>query len=264
MAYFLRDEQVANVTIDAGALRQLADAFATHAISMPEYSIGERDQPRDVFLTFTIRFDEKGYRVFDAEQLLRHFGQAARVERVIFELQSGASLRTNRVTGSYADLRLDGDDRVTCFLTVTSDDESWVQSSFSGVKEVLARHRNRSSLIRNAWVELLIQLVGVALGFVFSVWGAARIAPNLTIENAFLISFILALLVYSNFWTYVNQRLRALVFGAFPSIRFYRSERDSLHWLYQAVIGGLVVAAALFLLNWTFSYVGRVLGRFVG
>ncbi len=231
---------------------------------MPEYFVGDKEQLRDVLLTFTIRFDEKGYRVFDVEQLLHHFEQATRVERVIFELNSGVSIRTNRISGSYADLRLDGDDRVTCFLTVTSDDERWMQSSFAGISEILARMRGRSGLIRNAWVELLIQLVGVSLGFVFSVWAAVRIAPSLRIENAFLISFILALLVYSNFWTFVNQRLRSLVFGAFPSIRFYRPERDRLHWLYQAVIGGVVAAAALFLLNLAFSYVGMVLGGLIG
>ena len=264
MAHYLRDQQVSNVTADSERVRQLAQAFALQATSMPEYLAGRQDQPRDVFLTFTIRFDEKGYRVFDVEQLIRHFESASRVERVIFELMSGASIRTNRLTGSYAELRLDADDRVTCFLTVTSDDERWMQSSFAAIREVLAKMKNRSALVRNAWVELLIQLIGVLLGFLISVWAAVKIAPSLRIENAFLISFILALLVYSNFWTLVNQRLRLVVFGAFPSIRFYRPERDKLHWLYQAVIGGVVVASALFLLNLAFTYVGQVLGGLIG
>ena len=203
MAHCLRDERVTNVTIDANALRQLAHVFETRAISMPEYSVGEDGQPKDMFLTFTIRFDENGYRVYNIEQLLVLFAQAVRVERVIIELQSGQSLSSNRSIGSYADLRLDGEDRAICFLTVTSDNEVWMQGCFAAIRDVLARHKNRSALIRNTWVEILIQLVGVALGFLVSVLGAARIAPHLTIENAFLISFVLVLLVYSNFWTYI-------------------------------------------------------------
>jgi hypothetical protein len=264
MAHFLRDEQVKNITIDTATLRQLAQSFAAKITSMPEYLPPMAEGAPEVFLTFTIRFDGKGYRLFDIENLISHFEQAARVERIIFELQSGTSLRSNRVIGSYADLRLDSDDRAVCFLTVSSDSEGWMQSTFAAVIDVLGVKKNKTGYVRNAWVELIIQLVGVLLGFLFSVWAAIKVAPKLRIENSFLITFILALLVYSNFWAYINQRLRGFVFGAFPIIRFDRSDKDRLHWLYQAIVGGIVVAAALWLLNLAFTYVGNILGPLVG
>jgi hypothetical protein len=231
---------------------------------MPEYLPPGIEKAAEVFLTFTIRFDGKGYRVFDIESLISYFEQAGRVERIIFELQSGASLRSNRALGSYVDLRLDSDERVICFLTVSSDNEGWMQSTFAAAIDILNVKKNKSGYVRNAWIELLIQLVGILLGFLFSVWAAVKIAPKLRIENPFLIAFILSLLVYSNFWTYINQRLRGFVFGAFPIIRFDRSDKDRLHWMYQAIVGGIVVAAALWLLNLAFTYVGNILGSFVG
>ena len=37
------------------------------------------------------------------------------------------------------------------------------------------------------------------------------------------------------------------MFRAFPTISFYRPDKDRLHWLKQAVIAGIVVGAALYL-----------------
>ena len=119
-------------------------------------------------------------------------------------------------------------------------------------------------MIRNAWVELLIQLFGVLIGFSLSLWGATKIEPYITIENAFLISFLLLLLIFSNLWAQIGVRLKLLLNYTFPSIKFYRAGKDRMHWLYQAIVGGLVVAGSLFLLNWIFKFVGKMLGAFVG
>ena len=264
MARFLRDEQVSNLTIDPDRLAALVDVFAKRGTSMPEYEQPQADEAPDVFLNYTIRFDQKGYRVFDKEQLLRYFQQATEVERIVFELASGEAIRTNRAVGSLIDLRLDKNENVTCFLTVTSDDEDWVNGSFSAIKESLNKCINRHSWVRNPWVDFLIQVTGIFLGFLVSLWGASKIAPMLTIENAFLISFLLVLLVFSNLWTPINQRMRVIVNRVFPIIRFYRPDKDRLHWLYQAIVGGIVVAVSLYCLGVAFTYVGKMLGAFVG
>jgi hypothetical protein len=264
MAQYLRDKHVSDVVIDEAALSDLVDTFVAQGLSMPEYVPQPQGANPTVHLSFTIRFDERGYRVFDKQQLLQHFNQATVVERIIFELISTDALQSNRLMGSLIDLRLDTNETVPCFLTVTSDDEAWMRSSFAAVEEVLRKHRRSASRwVRNPLVDLLIQLTGLLVGFVLSLWGATKIAPFLAIDNAFLISFLLVLLVFSNLWIPINQRVRQYLNSVFPRIRFDRPSKDRFAWLYRTVIGGLVVAAALYVLGLLFSYAGSVLGNFI-
>jgi len=232
---------------------------------MPE---NVQNQDQDNFTSWfpcIIRFDEKGYRVFGKDQLVDYFEKASKVERVILTLESVVSYQSNRQNGSYMECRLEGAESTNpCHIVATSDDEDWVNGSFSALRDCLTTFRNRSSWLRNPFVDLLIQLFGLILGVVVSLWGASRMAPHLTIENAFLISFLIVLLIFSNLWAPITFRLRRLVYLAFPVIRFYRSKKDRLHWLMQALVGGVVLALTLYLLNLMFSYVGRVLGGFVG
>jgi hypothetical protein len=227
----------------------------------PEHA--QPDGP-DRFLSYIIRFDNKGYRVFDLDSLLNYFRQAHYVERIAFTLESVASIRTNRNIGSVMELQLDQRDPNRCLLMVTSDDKDWVDSSFSAVNDVISKCKNINGFARSPWTHLVIQLVGVLLGFVASLWVGTQIAPNLKIENAFLISFLLALLIFSNLWAYVNLRLQSLVNSTFPNLKLYRPKPDRMHWLMQAIIGGVVVAFTIYLLNLLFSYAGEILGSFIG
>tara|TARA_B110000977_G_scaffold193779_1_gene269271 strand:- start:714 stop:1511 length:798 start_codon:yes stop_codon:yes gene_type:complete len=264
MAHYLRDEQLFNITIDGDVIAQVIDVFMSRQVSMPE----NNDSPADpsqpaTHLSFTIRFDGKGYRVFSLDSLLQHFKQATDVERVIFDLDSSKSIKSNKSVGSYLELKLDKNENATSFLSVASDDEDWTNNTFVAVKEVVNRARNRNGLVRNPWTGLLIQVIGLLIGFLASLWGASIISPSLTIENAFLISFLLVLLLFSNMWTHIYQWLNKIVSRVYPIIRFYRPNKDRLHWLYQTVLGGIVVAVALFFLNKTFSYAGKLLGAFI-
>jgi hypothetical protein len=264
MAFFLRDERVSNLTISPEAIANIADIFTTRLATMPEFLQSKEGEPPNAFFSYTIRADQKGYKLFDKEQLLHSFNQASDVERVIFELMSVESLRTNRAVGSFLELRLDKNENVPCFLTVSSDNVDWMNGTFSVIKEELNKHRNRHSLIRNTWVELLVKMAGVFFGFIVSLWGASKIAPNLTIENAFLISFLLVLFVFSNLWAPINKILREVVHRLFPIIRFYRPDKEKLSWLKQGVTAGIVLAGTLYVLGLAFRYVGRMLGTLVG
>lgn len=264
MGHFLRDEQLSNISIGEEALNSLVDILAARQVTMPESLENPTATGPTAFLIFTIRFDEKGYRVFQKDQLISHFKSATRVERIVFELISGTALTTGRIRGSYIDLRLDTDGKTPCFLTVSSDDEDWVNSTFSVVRELIKKNKNRNAWIRNDWVELLIQVFGLLAGYFISLWGASLIAPQLTIENAFLISFVLVLLLFSNLWTPLRLKLLNVVVRIFPAIRFYRPDKDRTHWLNQALVGGIVVAGTLYVINWAFSYAGKLLARFMG
>ena len=105
------------------------------------------------------------------------------------------------------ELRLDTRDINACFLVASADDRDWVDASFNGLTDLLRRQRSLSRLVHTAWTGLVVQLFGLVLGFVLSVWIGMKIAPHLKIENSFAISFIFAFLVFSNIWMYLNPRL---------------------------------------------------------
>lgn len=257
MAFFLRDEALVNHTVDRESLIQICRVFQARLLTIPIDEPSTDGSP-DAYLTFTIRFDNKGHRVFDLDDLLRYFDQAAHVERIIFSLESKLSLGRSRAMGAYLELKLLKD--APSYLVASADDESWVDTSHLLVMEAVQRFRNRNALARNPFTLLTIQLVGIFVGFLLSAWGAKVIAPSLAVDNSFLIVFLLLMLVFSNLWTLVNQKLVELVDYAFPALRFYRPRKDQASWLLQALIGGIVVAVVLFLIGQVFSYLASELG----
>jgi hypothetical protein len=263
MAKYLRDEQLFNLTLDEEKLSELAEVCAQRGLRMPEYRPVEGDQPATVLLFYTIRFDQKGYRVFNSDELAHYFNTANEVERIIFDLRSATHISSNGNVGSYANLRLDNNEKATSFLTVDSDDEEWVNGTFNAIKDVLNKCKNRHKLFRNPLVDILLQVFGLIAGFALSLWGASLISPNLAIENAFLISFLLVLIIFSNLWGQIQQTLQVLLYRIFPNIEFLRPKKDRLHWLMQTLVGGIVVAFALYLLGIAFSYMGDLLSVFI-
>jgi len=264
MAHYLRDERATNLSINADNLAQLGAVFAERANSLNDNVPSEDDDNvKKAILSYIIRFDNKGYRVFSLEELLRCFHQAKEVERVLFTLESGESLRTNRQTGTYLELRLDEKDPGTCFLTVTSDNKDWVDASFSTVQDILTKCKNKNGWARTAWIQFGVQIVGVILGFVLSLWAAAKIAPKLAIENSFILAFLFVLLIFSNTWTYLNQKVLLGVNTLFPNIKFCRPGKENWHWLMKVIVGGIVVAVVLYILGQTFSFLLNILSGFV-
>jgi hypothetical protein len=263
MPKYLRDVEVRDLTIDRDALEELADEFIQRGFLMPEYRPVENGKVSTVWLYYTIRFDARGYRVYSKEELFAHYDKAKEVERITVDLRSDENIKTNGNVGSYTTLRLDTSESAAWFLTVASDNEEWVNGTFSAINEKLAKNKNRHAWFRNPIVDLLIRLLGLVAGFLVSVWGASIISPKLEIENSFLISFLLILIIFSNLWTPINNLLLNLLSRTFPRIRFYRPKRDRFHWLGQTVVGGIVVALTLYLLGLAFGYMGDILGGFI-
>ena len=263
MAHYLRDERVTNLSINADNLAQLSAVFADSAEALNAKVPENDDSGKKAFLTYIIRFDNKGYRVFSLEDLLRYFRLAKEVERVLFTVETGESLRSNRLIGTYLELRVDEKDPNACFLAVTSDDKDWVDASFSAVQDVLIKCKNRNGWARSAWTHFGVQIVGVTFGFILSLWAAAKIAPRLAIENSFIFAFLFVLLIFSNTWTYLNQRVLWVFNSAFPNMKFYRPDKERLHWLMQAIVGGIVFAVVMYILGQAFSFLLDVLGSFM-
>ncbi|MDP1644506.1 MAG: hypothetical protein Q8K35_06660 [Thiobacillus sp.] len=249
MAHFLRDQLISNVLITEESLTQLSAIFEDREKMLNGIAAATKSEDDEATLVFIIRFDNKGYRVFSIDDLLRYFQQAKSVERVLITLETTRSLRNNRQAGTFMELRLDEMEPHTSFLNVTSDDKDWVEASFSAVQEALDKYRHRTGWVRTAWTTFSVQLVGVTLGFLLSLWAAAKLSPKLIIESPFVISFIFVFLLFSNTWSYLNQIILRVLNIAFPNIKFIRRDKERLHWLIQAVVGGAVGAAVLYFLS---------------
>lgn len=256
MARFLRDIRISNIVITEASIRQISEVFAARAELLQAAAIDAAKEDGVTFLTFILRFDDKGYRFFSLDDLMPHFQRAEKVERLIITIETGESLKHNRVVGEHLELRLDKYDPSACTLSVTSDKSDWVDASFAAVQEVLTKCRTRNGWARSMWSTLSIQLMGVVAGFCLSVWAAVRVSEKLSIENAFVISFLFALLVFSNAWSYINGAVLRYVHNIFPNITFYREERDRVDWFMQAVIGGIAATFAAFVLAEALSYIG--------
>lgn len=263
MAHFLRDQLIANLSVTEENLSQLCAVFSDRA-SVLNSGLTENDTSgKRAILSFVIRFDNKGYRVFSLDNLLKYFRQANSLERVVLTLETSESIRCNRQIGSVLELKLDENDRNGCFLTATSDDSDWVDASFSAVQDTLLKSKNKNGWVKTTWTPFVVQVVGVALGFLLSVWTASKIAPKLSIENSFIFSFLFVMLIFSNIWTFLSQQILRLINYTFPNFKFLRRDKERLHWLLQAVIGSAVFAIVVFFLSQIVMFFSEILGTLV-
>jgi len=261
MAQFLRDAHISNIKITEDVIIQLAEVFANRAQPLIDSANNQGNDDIKPFLTFIIRFDGKGYRLFSLDDLLHHFRRAKDVERIIITIETPASLRSNRLVGEHLEIRFDSLEDKNCYLSGTSGDSDWVDSSYSAVQEIISKSKTKNGWARSGWSTLTIQLLGVIGGFALSLWAASYIAPSLTIENAFVITFLFALLIFSNTWGYINNIFLSYVHSVFPNIQFYRPDKDRVNWLMQAIIGGTATAFMLYLLSLLFTYIGNFLSE---
>ena len=181
------------------------------------------------------------------------------MERVIITIETPESLTSNRHVGEHLEVKFDSLEDKNCFLSVTSDHSDWVDASFSAVMEVINKNKTKTGWVRSCWSTLTIQLLGVIGSFALSLWAAEAISPKLSIQNAFVITFFFALLLFSNAWGYLNTIILNNVSRTFPNIEFYRPDKDRLNWLMQALIAGIVTAFMLYIFTRLFSYIGDFL-----
>jgi hypothetical protein len=231
MGQFLRDQLVKNVSIDEATLDRLKDAFEAR-VALLNVGVLE-DAPGRAVLFYIIRFDEKGYRFVDFDDVKKCFREARHVKRLVFTVDSALHRNSGAIFGTHCDLRIDAKDEKACWLTVTADSKDWVDVTVVNITEVLADQKTLSGLVRTPWSGLIIQLAGVLVGFVLSLWAALKVAPFLNIDNAFVVTLFFALLIYSNVWGYTNAQITKVVDFSFPNVRFKRAGKDWLHLAVQ-------------------------------
>lgn len=262
MAFYLRDQYIKNVSIDIDALSQLSSIFAERLLQLQSIEASGTQQNPTSFLTYIIRFDNKGYRVFSLEELIRYFNLANEVERILFTVESSAALTSNRSSGSYLELCFDCREPSRCTLIASSDSKDWVEASFANVQSALTKFKTKNWIVRGPWTNLIIQMVGVVFGFLASLWLAFKVAPSAKIENSFVISFIFIFLLFSNIWGYANQAILQLIFKIFPNVDFIRPSKARLHWILQAIIGSAAFAAVVYSIGAASSFLVKILSDF--
>ena len=263
MGQFLRDQKLHNLKIDEAALDQLNNVFVARVAAGNAAAANADDQ---IFPYYVLRFDEAGYRFTNFADIKQRFIEAKEIERVIFLMESRADRQSGGLIGTRFELRLDSKDTNNCWLTVTSDSGVWVDATFPAVADVLSRHSSKlSAVVRTQWTTLAIQLLGVFLAFMFSVWAAVIIAPRLTLENAFAVTLIFALLIFSNIWTYLLAQIGRLIDFAFPNIRFVRKDKEGRgNWLLRAAFVGIIVTPiSLWVLAKLFALAAHVLNTYI-
>jgi hypothetical protein len=244
---FLRDEQPKNVSINESTIREIHDVFVEHAIPIanPQWS-------------YVIRFDRKGYRVSGIEDLIRHFKQAKHIERLAFIIDTPESLGSNRLNGTYFELRLDVADISQCVLIVSSDNRNWVDTAFSSIHDILSKHKTLNAWARSSWTLFGVQIVGVMVAYILSVWVAQRIAPSLSIANPFIMAFIFVLVMLSNVWTYLSQIILKIFNATFPNIKFDRPDSDKLYKIKQGLVVSFAVAITWYVIDGIIKFLSLV------
>ncbi|HCE2133759.1 hypothetical protein V3H26_22205 [Vibrio parahaemolyticus] len=250
MGRYLRDEAIKNVTVNEDILRDISDEFLYRAQKINNsLTDEEKNQGLLQIVSYVIRFDNKGYRFYTIDELLKFYKNANNVERVIICMESQQSRNTGREFGCHSELRFDSKDPNNCWLSVSSDEQDWVESAYSAYRGVIATIENKNGIVRTSWTTLVIQIGGVIFGFLASLVIAKKISPLLTVDSPFVVSFLFVLLIYSNLWMYLNQLVLKSIDLTFPNVKFQRKNNYFLHWTLQAVVGGIIAAFVLYLIG---------------
>ncbi|EKO3960254.1 hypothetical protein F2K62_001477 [Vibrio fluvialis] len=264
MGTFLRDQHIKNVSVNEELLQQIND-FLNDRESSTNEVLEEKGAVQEDFLllNYIIRFDNRGYKLTNFSDVKKYYSQALKVERIVYTLDSNRAVFSNKQQGTSIELRFDSNDPNNTYLQISSDDGDLVDSVFCGLLEVIKKYQNHNGKIRNAWTQLLIQILGVGFGFVASLLITLKVYPFVKIENAFVITFLFTFLIFSNAWGYINQQLLNLVNRLFPNIRFIRDGRYRWTWVWQSLVGGLIVAFALLIINGILDWVINILSAYV-
>jgi hypothetical protein len=239
MSRFLRDQYLKNLSITEEAItkinNELLEISKAHYNTLDPRIPDEEKRNFILLIVYTIRFDYKGYRLMDFNEIMHHFQQADTVERFIFSM---ASIR-NRDTeyGEKIDLYFDSINMNNCFIRVQGEDKKWVDSTFLTLTETISRYKNRHGLIRNRFIPALLQTAGIISVFFISIWLSTLLSPHLEIDNSLTFSFIVIFILLFNAWTYVLQDLISLVNNYWPNVAF---KKRTPHWLIQALIGAVL------------------------
>jgi hypothetical protein len=257
---FYRDQRVGSLTIDETLIERLFNAFqGMHNQVVAAIPAG---QPNEWFFTVIIRFDGKGFRLLHLAEVLEYFKSAKTVERVVFTVENGPSMRSNRMFGSHAELRLDAGNPDNCVAQVMADTKASMDLAFNAIEEALVTAKNAHWFMRSSPVRIFVQLLGIVLGFAVSLWGASKLGSKLNVDGAFLFAFLFVFIVFSNLWGYFHTWMLGVIDRVFPNVYFKRGNAQRWSWLWQNVLATALFAIFLVIASRLVSYILSALEPF--
>lgn len=242
MSDYLQDSFIPFHTIGAQELDELEGEFS--AIVAEAESTTTDDKP--LTLTYTLRYDGMGIVRQGFEEVKNCFGRARRVERIVFDVSGPKNVLRGK--GKRIQLILDAMDSSRCYMSVTDDDEKWVDNVFKRLSARLSQYRNYNGVLRHPLVELLIQLFGVTSAFSLCLILASVLSPALKIQHSFFVLFIGFFLIFSNLWTYILVLLGKIRDKFWPIISF---KKRPLGIIGQAVVGLVITGILSLLVKWS-------------
>ncbi|EGQ7352737.1 membrane domain protein [Escherichia coli] len=248
MSYFYRSKNISGVSINEDSLISLSTAIVECCVKMNEQA---QKESREVCAqcVFFILFDGKGYKVDSIGELVKYFRQATRIDQIIFTIETYQSRQSNRMNGSWMELRIDERNSNSSTMIVASEDNEWVDSLWITIQDLLNKCKNKFRFFRTAWTMLSIQISGVTVGFLLSLWTASKLAPKLSIDGAFALSFICIFILFSNLWSFAIPLIIKLIDFLFPSVKFVINGKNYFHWSVQAIIGAIASAVILYFIS---------------
>lgn len=254
MGDYLRDKKLIKKTITEDSLNALVEVLEDQ-----ESKLNSTNAKGYCFISFVIRYDGKGYKIFVLSDLLKHYKKAKNIERIYLKLDIAGDIPNAMRDGEAIEVWLSNINNETSYIKVEGDDLDWVNLTFTALDEIFDQCKSRHSWIRGGWVPLAIQLSGVMVIFTLCLLLSRSASEHLIFENPGLFAFIFFFLVFSNIWTYLNPLIMRLLENIFPNIYFNRKDKQDINTLLM----GSVTAGLLGLLWFVLSVLSANLGPFL-
>ncbi len=220
MSQYLRDETLKNLNLSETSLQELNTALLKFRDEENAGINNDNANPKFLLMTYTIRFDNKGFKLYEFDKAMEYFSSSKEVERFIFQLSSMEYSTFLKSRGKGIEIRFDAKLPNNCFMVVDDDNQGWSDCAFLTLKEIIQKYANKNHIVRNALVVSSIQILGVLAGVLVSLWIASKTSPKLNIPYPYGIAFIVSLIIFSNIWVYLYPYLLRIVNIYWPNLSF--------------------------------------------
>lgn len=258
MEQHLRDIELNNIEININTLEAIDNYIKIQKTKL--------NQPDPIYVIYTIRYDQKGFRVFDLSSVVEHFNKANNVDHIFILLETGTSLDTNRFLGSFIDIKLISSPTGNSILTVKSEDNDWVNNTFLNLQEILFSNKTNliKRLLRTRFTKPLLQIASLFIFFILSLKLTQATSSELSMQKYFIIIFIFWLLIFSNLWSYTKLFFSQLTLKYLPNITFYRPNKDRWGWMREAFIGTALTSTVFGILFGAGHYFLKIILQLIG
>lgn len=255
MQNFVCDALVKNLVFNDDAIKELHESMLER---VAVHNASAEDPESYLTPIYIVRFDNRGYKTFSAQEAWSFYSSANTIERVVLQAES-------RRAGERIEIRLDTDPNASSHIIVAGDSKDWVEATFAALERVVSRRKNTvTSIIRTPWMVLALQLVGILIGLLLCLWLATLTAPHIKeVEYPRALSFAFWFLVYSNLWGYLQRQALIELGQLFPVVRF---SRKGDHWTQVLARKGVETAGvgiAVWMLAWLTQWAASVIAPFI-